>query len=460
MKKWIKFFGFIAGSGTIAAVIVGGYYGITGYFRNNPGSAEAVIRRYNEAGYDNYRMTYNLTAKSSVTDPDNVTVTTPVSLTSVFDRSEDVFLLDCNLSMDVYTEGENNEENNKQVVVNSSYDSWLDRSKNPYRFLTRNTDDSWSEVEATDSEYAIQVAGFTDLDPSFFKNATLEITDDKFIVTVPVQDIVNSMYLSAVIGDSGLVTSFYEGVFTGEDLRGAFSEGEAVYTFDKKTVQLEKLDINSLPGTYTTDGSENNFTVNMQINMNMNITDYGKISSIDEPVVNSETGNDEDEKQNTEIAETIASDHGQYGDTKITDPTPWNVFGDDGWTADPESEDGYSFVAYSNEKYPDYYLLLFGKGADTVNHSDIERRGAYGYSITYGGDGDPTESSPPFSWKGLTIGCSPEQIVEAFGEPLFHSTDEESGDIEYSYDFDDYSSIDFGFKNNKLCDVIVYVSTW
>ena len=45
-------------------------------------------------------------------------------------------------------------------------------------------------------------------------------------------------------------------------------------------------------------------------------------------------------------------------------------------------------------------------------------------------------------------------------EETGRQTDEESGDIEYSYDFDDYSSIDFGFKNNKLCDVIVYVSTW
>ena len=459
MKKWIKFVGFLAGSGTIAAIIVGGYYGLTSYFKNNPGSAETVIRRYNNAGYDNYRLTYNLIAKSSVTDPENVVVTTPVSLSGVFDRYEDTYLLDCNASMDVYTEAEDGSQTNNQSVLNYSYDSYVDKSNNQIKLYVNNNN-GWSETEATETDYSVHVSCFSDLDPELFKNASLETKNNKFIIKVPTEDIVNSTYLDMIVGDAGLITDFYEGVFTGDDLRSALVNGETVYTFDKQSNRLETVEINSLSGTASSGEDDNIFTAEIKIDMSINISDYGKIKSF-EPTISSETDNNEDENQSTEATEaSVEVDHGQYSDTQLNAPISWSVFRDDGWIANPDSENMYSFVSYTNEKYPNYLLLLFGKGAGSINHADIERRGAYDYSIIYEGTGDPVTSKPPFSWKGVTFGSSPDEVIAAYGDPLFHAEDEETGDKEYSYDFDDYSSIDFAFKNNKLIEVTVYVSTW
>ena len=127
-------------------------------------------------------------------------------------------------------------------------------------------------------------------------------------------------------------------------------------------------------------------------------------------------------------------------------------------------EETFGFPMYSkNEKYPNVKMFVYGQDGEIVQTEDIENNGVYQYEFYLFAD---DAVLPPFTWlNGLGVDCTPEELMEVYGEPTQNSEyvgldNAQMQRIEYNPI--DHLYLTFHFKNGKLywVDMSNYINTW
>ncbi len=119
-----------------------------------------------------------------------------------------------------------------------------------------------------------------------------------------------------------------------------------------------------------------------------------------------------------------------------------STFREDGWDIAGNDEE-FEFMPMYNDYYPDTYLYLYDENNSGKTEGIDRKVVGYDVDVSYA---SPDSIVPQFSWRGLTFGATPEEIIEAYGDDNVREESEDFTYLTYSYDIAD---IEFSFFNGE-----------
>lgn len=424
-------------------------------FHPKPKNAQEMIEKYNEKNFDNYKiggsfdLTYTLSAYGeSVNIPMEFTIEQEMYKDKIHQK----------IIGEINAFGES---------ADSTVEAYIQKDGDSYVSYTK-SDGDW-EKETIDEPNALWKSKITIIG----ENANFEETDDSYVVSGSMSDLMGDDYLNNILGgvesDSDLGLS---------DTGKVLEDGDVEFVFNKENYQLEKASISNLKYSVSQEVNDVSADGTTEFDLELNFSDYGKISEDDvtfneddTPAAETDDSSDEPkETEETKAPETIgkgedsskkqSADSSNYGTYQGTDfsslPIQWSVFENDGWEMDLEDDGKYSFVSAHNKKYPDVSLYLYPKDDDLATIEKIKTDGIYGYSISSYSD---SADYPEMSWKGNAFGCSEQDIIDSYGEPSGRNSSSysDSTSSSLSYEISDDAELDFSFIDGKLTGADLYV---
>lgn len=338
--------------------------------------------------------------------------------------------------------------------ANSNVEFYIDTDGDKVTQYTNADSAGWAKSDDVSMNFVFSV---TDE-----KIGTLEKVDDTYVATIPLNEV------SEMDTFKELFSSMADETDMGElDVSDILSDATIVYTFDAKTSQLQSIvmdefEVDISKATEQSDPSIGEMSMTMTMSMELNFSNYGKITvddvavpkdvkdgAVEQSELEADDGPDISSgdiglgdgvtpiSPSTSEAPIGADKHGVSPSSismsfegRILDlPFDYSILTEAGWKAVNDGE--YSFLVMKNDNYEgEIYVYddnYSGKEADLISD------GVFGINCSVGS----YDKRPEMTIAGLTWGASDEDVKAALGEPEYFSST--SYGTNYDYTIEDAS---------------------
>ncbi len=250
MREFVK----RAASVLVASVLVLGGLGLVGCGSSGPKNAQQLLERYmaNE-NHDNYHSDFNMDYKISMLGQD-----IPIVLAFTIDMAGDNGHGTLNMdAMGRATESE--------LYVQKEDDKYVQYTKGK-------DDDTWTKT-------SVDVRNFTDsvVNDELLSDAEFNKVNEGYTLSVS-----GDKFMEALSASSLNVTELFSQLGGEETMADAFKNSKAVYTFNKDCLLTNLVFMVNFEHSYgedasATDGETTSLTITMDMNVSMELSDYGTV---------------------------------------------------------------------------------------------------------------------------------------------------------------------------------------
>lgn len=422
-----------------------------------PKDADSLLKRSEKAmaDVDNFRASMEMNLDSEVQgsiEGLDIKMSLPITVDMSYDCAGNHVHgnMDMSASMEISVGyGEMKESNSEDM--SQSAETYMVISDDEVTSYTNTDNAGWVVSESELGDFIFNISNFTSggKKNDLFKDATMEKSDDEYIVTLNFEDALENKEFEDFFKDN--MASSDNGFGLDWDSLSEAVEGvELVYIFDAETYFLKSVAVEEFEITDVSlmDGVEgmdfDSMSVedfSMSISMTIEFKDFGEIDEDDvkvpKKVVKSAIPEGEDPYVEPETEpETVKPNNGNNSDfvfyykgEPLGIPTSYSVFSDDGWYPVNEGEFTF-FLCMDHDKYDGAILYLFtndGSGSEKY----VKDNGSDGFSI----DLAHCENKPDISFAGIRCGDNYSKVLSVLGEPedLYSSFDYKSASWEIDY---------------------------